>query len=233
MSIQYINIGSNANDGTGDDLRSAFLKVNDNFQLLATIGGETNIGANLGGGSGQVYAGKTNETLNFRTIAGDVNSGITVNQSGNVITIASNFVVPASITTLISDDNSGQFTTTNPGATFRFNGTGGVTTSLNANILTIDGQFSLLQDTLPLLGGNLDLNGSNITGLGNISTVGDITSDNLTVGRIVTPGVFPATAIINGSLTVRGSTSLQAVTATSIVTNKAILKIIKIFKLTL
>lgn len=222
MSIQYINIGSNANDGTGDDLRSAFLKVNDNFQLLATIGGETNIGANLGGGSGQVYAGKTNETLNFRTIAGDASSGITVNQSGNVITIASNFVVPASITTLISDDNSGQFTTTSPGATFRFNGTGGVTTSLNANILTINGQFSLVQDTLPLLGGNLNLNGSNITGLGNISTVGNITSDNLTVGRIVTPGVFPATATINGSLTVQGSTSLKAVTATSIVTNNTI-----------
>jgi hypothetical protein len=222
MSIQYINIGSNANDGTGDDLRSAFLKVNDNFQLLATIGGETNIGANLGGGGGQVFAGKTNETLNFRTIAGDVSSGITVNQSGNVITIASNFSVPASITTLISEDNSGQFTTTSPGATFRFNGTGGVTTSLNANILTIDGQFSLVQDTLPLLGGNLDLNGSNITGLGNISTVGNITSDNLTVGRIITAGVFPATATVNGSLTVQGSTSLQAVTATSIVTNNII-----------
>ena len=222
MSIQYINIGSNANDGTGDDLRSAFLKVNDNFQLLATIGGETNIGANLGGGGGQVFAGKTNETLNFRTIAGDVSSGITVNQSGNVITIASNFSVPASITTLISDDNSGQFTTTSPGATFRFNGTGGVSTSLNANILTIDGQFSLVQDPIPLLGGNLDLNGSNIVGLGNISTVGDITSDNLTVGRIITAGVFPATATVNGSLTVRGSTSLQAVTATSIVTNNII-----------
>jgi hypothetical protein len=222
MSIQYINIGSNANDGTGDDLRSAFLKVNDNFQLLATIGGETNIGANLGGGGGQVFAGKTNETLNFRTIAGDVSSGITVNQSGNVITIASNFSVPASITTLISDDNSGQFTTTSPGATFRFNGTGGVSTSLNANILTIDGQFSLVQDPIPLLGGNLDLNGSNIVGLGNISTVGDITSDNLTVGRIITAGVFPATATVNGSLTVRGSTSLQAVTATSIVTNNSI-----------
>jgi hypothetical protein len=222
MSIQYINIGSNANDGTGDDLRTAFLKVNDNFQLLATIGGETNVGANLGGGSGQVYASKTNETLNFRTIAGDVSSGITVNQSGNVITIASNFSVPASITTLISDDNSGQFTTTSPGATFRFNGTGGVTTSLNANILTIDGQFSLIQDPLPLLGGNLDLNGSNVSGLGDISIVGDITSDNLTVGRIVTPGVFPATATVNGSLTVRGSSSLQAVTATSILTNNII-----------
>ncbi len=33
MPIQYVNIGTNPNDGTGDDLRSAFLKVNDNFQF--------------------------------------------------------------------------------------------------------------------------------------------------------------------------------------------------------
>lgn len=222
MPIQYVNIGTNPNDGTGDDLRSAFLKVNDNFQFLASVGGETNDGSNLGGGSGQVYAGKTNETLNFRTIAGDISSGITVNQSGSVITISSTFSTPASITKLISDDNNGQFVTTSPGAEFRFNGTGGVTTSLNANVLTIDGQFSLIQDTLPLLGGNLDLNGSNISGLGNISITGDITSDNLTVGRIVTPGVYPGIATINGSLTVLGNTSLQSVTATTITTNNTI-----------
>lgn len=222
MPIQYVNIGTNPNDGTGDDLRSAFLKVNDNFQLLASIGGETNVGANLGGGSGQVYAGKTNETLNFRTIAGDAGSGITVNQSGNVITIASTFSVPASITKMVSEDNNGVFLTTTPGAEFRFNGTGGVTTSLNANVLTIDGQFSLIQDTLPLLGGNLGLNGSNINGLGNISITGNITSDNLTVGRIVTPGVYPGVTTLNGTLTVLGNTSLQAVTATNITTNNVI-----------
>ncbi len=222
MPIQYVNIGTNPNDGTGDDLRSAFLKVNDNFQFLASIGGETNVGANLGGGSGQVYAGKTNETLNFRTIAGDLSSGITVNQSGNVITIASTFSTPASITKLVSEDNNGVFLTTSPGAEFRFNGTGGVTTSLNANVLTINGQFSLIQDTLPLLGGNLDLNGSNISGLGNISITGNITSDNLTVGRIVTPGVYPGVATVNGTLTVLANTSLQAVTATTITTNNTI-----------
>ncbi len=222
MPIQYVNIGTNPNDGTGDDLRSAFLKVNDNFQFLASIGGETNVGANLGGGSGQVYAGKTNETLNFRSIAGDVSSGITVNQSGNVITISSTFSTPASITKLVSEDNNGVFLTTSPGAEFRFNGTGGVTTSLNANVLTIDGQFSLIQDTLPLLGGNLDLNGSNIGGLGNISITGNITSDNLTVGRVLTPGIYPGVATVNGSLTVLGNTSLQAVTATTITTNNTI-----------
>ena len=34
MAIQSINIGSIANDGTGDDLREAFNKVNANFTDL-------------------------------------------------------------------------------------------------------------------------------------------------------------------------------------------------------
>jgi len=32
MTIETINIGNAANDGTGDDLREAFIKVNQNFQ---------------------------------------------------------------------------------------------------------------------------------------------------------------------------------------------------------
>ena len=31
MALQTINVGNFANDGTGDDLRTAFIKVNQNF----------------------------------------------------------------------------------------------------------------------------------------------------------------------------------------------------------
>ena len=34
MAKQTINIGSSANDGTGDPLRTAFDKINDNFTEL-------------------------------------------------------------------------------------------------------------------------------------------------------------------------------------------------------
>ena len=34
MARQAINIGSSANDGTGDPLRTAFDKINDNFVEL-------------------------------------------------------------------------------------------------------------------------------------------------------------------------------------------------------
>ena len=219
MPIQYINLGANPNDGTGDDLRSAFLKVNDNFQLLATIGGETNTGANIGGGSGQVYASKLNETLNFRTIA--AGTGITVNQNSETITIASSFTAPASITKIFDETNS-FYETTTPGASLKIKGSGFVTTQISANELTIDGAFSVVQDTLPLLGGNLNLNGFNITGLGNISNTGSITADVLTIGRSSGLGNYPGVATIAGTLTVNGTTSLAAVNATSITTTSGI-----------
>ena len=34
MTVQLINIGNVANDGTGDDLREAFIKVNQNFEEI-------------------------------------------------------------------------------------------------------------------------------------------------------------------------------------------------------
>ena len=37
MTIQNINIGNIANDGTGDDLREAFRKVNENFDELVEL----------------------------------------------------------------------------------------------------------------------------------------------------------------------------------------------------
>ena len=47
MAIQNINIGAYANDGTGDDLRSAFNKINQNFHALDLLvaTSESNIGA--------------------------------------------------------------------------------------------------------------------------------------------------------------------------------------------
>jgi hypothetical protein len=46
MAIQTINLGTYANDGTGDDLRTAFEKVKANFIELYSISGGANIGEN-------------------------------------------------------------------------------------------------------------------------------------------------------------------------------------------
>lgn len=48
MAIQTINLGTYANDGTGDDLRTAFQKVNANFTELGAsdVRGGVNLGSN-------------------------------------------------------------------------------------------------------------------------------------------------------------------------------------------
>ena len=67
MSIQYINTGSSANAGNGDSLRSAFIKVNNNFAYLST--------ASFGGTGGNGYTGSTG-TQGAVGYTGSAGSGI-------------------------------------------------------------------------------------------------------------------------------------------------------------
>ena len=48
MAVQTINIGTLANDGTGDDLREAFIKVNQNFESLDLRAPESSTASNQG-----------------------------------------------------------------------------------------------------------------------------------------------------------------------------------------
>ena len=92
MARQNINIGSSANDGTGDPLRTAFDKINDNFVEL--YGGDNDINtldANL-------------DVNNFAITTGVTNGDITVtpNGTGSIKLGAMKFVG----TTMSSDDST-------------------------------------------------------------------------------------------------------------------------------
>lgn len=113
MPIQTINIGNYANDGLGDDLRTAFEKVNANFDLLNTT--DTTAAANVGTGTG-VFAQKSGTSLQFKSLIGGSN----------------------------------------------------ITLSSNGTSITINGSGNLSSETSPSLGGNLNMNGNNIIGGGNI-----------------------------------------------------------------
>ena len=56
MAITRINVGTVANDSTGDDLRQAFVKVNNNFDELDARVVPQNEAANLGAGTGVFYS---------------------------------------------------------------------------------------------------------------------------------------------------------------------------------
>ena len=76
MTIQTINLGSYANDGTGDDLRTAFTKVNSNFAVL-NAEAAISTAVNLGSGTG-VFADKNGINLEFKTLT----------STGNTVTIS-------------------------------------------------------------------------------------------------------------------------------------------------
>jgi hypothetical protein len=95
MARQVINIGSSANDGTGDPLRTAFDKINDNFVEL--YGGDNDINtldANL-------------NTNNFAITTGVTNGDITLTPNG---TGAINLGAMKFVGTTISSDDSTQIT---------------------------------------------------------------------------------------------------------------------------
>ncbi len=86
MSIQTVNLGTYANDGTGDDLRTAFEKVVGNFDYLDLIKAEDgeNLGTAIPNTHG-VYAGVDGVTLQFKSIKQGDN--ITITSDGNTITL--------------------------------------------------------------------------------------------------------------------------------------------------
>ena len=67
MAIQTINIGNRVNDGLGDDLRTAFEKVNANFTELGAQLSVT--GRNLGEAGAGVYKDNDGGVLQFRNLA--------------------------------------------------------------------------------------------------------------------------------------------------------------------
>lgn len=87
MAIETINLGTYANDGQGDDLRSAFQKVNSNFTQLDNIVA-TN-GLNLGSGA-PVFNSKVTDPgigdlLSFRSLKAGAN--ISISYDSTEITI--------------------------------------------------------------------------------------------------------------------------------------------------
>ena len=92
MARQNINIGSSANDGTGDPLRTAFDKINDNFiELYGSDNDINTLDANLDVNNFAITTGKTN---------GDIT--VTPNGTGSIKLGAVKFKG----TTISSDDSS-------------------------------------------------------------------------------------------------------------------------------
>lgn len=100
MSLANVNIGTAANDGTGDPLRSAFRTINQNFANLAAITGNANVVVFSSGNANvtaiynagvESVAGRTgNVTLTVTDVLGAASIGYVDAVSANIANIAAN-----------------------------------------------------------------------------------------------------------------------------------------------
>jgi hypothetical protein len=163
MAIQNINLGTYANDGSGDDLRTAFQKVNANFSALntTTVVGAVSLGAGAPVYSGVITAG-AGSTLNFRSIiAGD---NITLTYNGDAITLATRNSIAS-----VQQDTNPQLGNNLSLNSYNITGTGNI---------AITGSVTATGFTGPLTGnvsGNITSSGTSI--FNNISASGTITAN--------------------------------------------------------
>jgi len=130
MTVQTINIGNQVNDGLGDDLRTAFEKVNANFQSLnaSLTVGAVNIGLT---GQG-IFAQKVGNELQFKNLVGG--NGITVDGTSTSIVI--NTIQPEAFTTIFTaDDSTSISSSTYPEITFK--GADGVEVTGSNSTITV------------------------------------------------------------------------------------------------
>lgn len=177
MAVELINVGQIANDGTGDDLREAFIKINQNLEELDLRDDEQTTASNIGSIGEGVFSQKINYDLQFKKlIAGQ---DVSLSSNDNAITISANGGLK---TLLIIADNGNK---TLEGVThLNINGGENITTRLADDVLTIeyDGPTSLSDDLNPMLANTLDASAHNIANVGTIDAtefVGNFTG-NLT-----------------------------------------------------
>lgn len=177
MAVQLINIGNVANDGTGDDLREAMVKINANFEELDLRDYELTSASNIGTGEG-IFAQRLNYDLQLKSlVAGtDVSitsnaSTITINADGGLKTLD----LGGNIGTLSVDDND-------------FISIVGDNTNISTSIvgktlaITYDGWTSLIDDTNPRLGGTLDARNNDII---SVNTISATTINGTLIGNVI------------------------------------------------
>lgn len=170
MTITPIDVGLIANDGTGDDLREAFIKINDNFDeidLRTSMTTVSNVGLESGTG---LYKETVGSDLRFRKIAVNPaypNSlGIELSPDENTVYIWSpqnSLSFTNGVVTQSSDiSNPVYFTGTEAAST-------SITTRNNGENIEVVVDSQLVRETTPRLNAQLDAQGNDLVNVSNIN----------------------------------------------------------------
>jgi hypothetical protein len=158
--MKLINVGTLANDGTGDDLRDAFIKVNDNFAELNSRVPESTTATNIGAGAG-LFSGAVGAELEFKSIV--AGSNISIETSLDTVTVSTGPGLQA--LTVNADTGAINFISNSQ---LSIRGGTNTTTVVSNGELIVNSVTDLSSDTAPALSNDLDAQGHSID---NVSTV--------------------------------------------------------------
>jgi hypothetical protein len=186
MAIQTINVGNLVNDGLGDDLRTAFQKVNNNFNVLTAE--LTVTGQNIGTAGVGIFKQKTNENLQLKKIAAGDSTVVIVDDT-NTDTVKITAPLQNAFTSIIAG-SSGPVDASSPTSSVA------LVAGDNVRITKAGQNITISADLLSgELLGNLDLNSYDIIGTGNIDISGTITADNF-LGDVRGINIVPISAAV-------------------------------------
>lgn len=165
MAVELINVGQIANDGTGDDLREAFIKINQNFEELDLRDDERTTASNIGASGEGIFAQKINYDLQFKNLV--PGTDITLVANDNQILINAN----GGLKTLLVTTDAGSKILKDTDGLNIFGGTG-INTRLVGDTLTIENISSKLStDLTPQLSSTLDAQDNSILNVNNLTAV--------------------------------------------------------------
>ena len=179
MTQQIINVGNVANDGQGDDIRTAFIKTNDNFTELYQGANSIDVSGNVSGGNlltpGLISAAG-NITASSISVSGNISSGTFFIGNGSQLTgITGTVANTLSALSVTGNINTGNLRTA-----------GLVSAAGNVTGAYILGDGSLLTGIVATSVGVLPtLSVSGNATVGNLGTVGQVTATgNINPGPI-------------------------------------------------
>lgn len=190
MALEYINLGVVANDGTGDDLREAFLKINRNFEDIDLRNDEKTRVVNLGDTGEGLFFNLVNYQIQLKKIAAGENIQLSADEEKITISAPNIGIEELRIST-----DGDTLTVNTPQSFVGIVGGTNITTSLNPQgevVITNDHITSLAEDENPTLISNLNANGFSL------AAVNAITAQSITAGQFNGNLTGNVTGLVNG-----------------------------------
>jgi hypothetical protein len=181
MTIQTINIGNVVNDGLGDDLRTAFEKVNANFTDLGTQ--LTITATNLGATGVGVFKEKVGADLQFKKLV--AGTKMLLDDTGNSIVV--NNTSPDAYTRIDTDSGS-ILASTHQQITMGGTSAPGSTTSRKDIEVTTSGSAILFKTIIPITDILTSYDFGTITGDYNNAMQTIYAASNIDFGTVDLPG---------------------------------------------